>query len=109
MGVNIENCLNLKFKRFIEDPILHSELHINFYFRRFVTVHLVEIIEVIVSANLLFTPRVTIVEGLKILTECHHFVSENSSNNTRGIHSKVQQGNRSAVLFFFLQNKSRLF
>lgn len=63
--------------------------------------HLVEIIEVIVSANLLFTPRVTIVEGLKILTECHHFVSENSSNNARGIHSKVQQGNRSAVLFFF--------
>lgn len=46
-GVNIENCLNLKFKSFIEDHILHSELHINFHFRRFVTVHLVDIIGVI--------------------------------------------------------------
>lgn len=47
IGVNIENCLNLKFKSFIEDHILHSELHINFHFLRFVTVHLVEIIGVI--------------------------------------------------------------
>lgn len=104
IGVNIQNCLNLKFKSFIEDHILHSEL----YTLIFIFVGSSQCILLkssgwlIVSANLLFTPTVTIVEGLKILTECHHFVSENSSNNARGINSKAQQGNRSAVIFFFL-------
>lgn len=93
IGVNIQNCLNLKFKSFIEDHILHSEL----YTLIFIFVGSSQCILLkssgwlIVSANLLFTPTVTIVEGLKILTECHHFVSENSSNNARGINSKAQQ------------------
>lgn len=115
IGVNIQNCLNLKFKSFIEDHILHSEL----YTLIFIFVGSSQCILLkssgwlIVSANLLFTPTVTIVEGLKILTECHHFVSENSSNNARGINSKAQQeiGLRwfFFLIFFFLQNNSRLF